>query len=288
MHTEDLPLLVFTLLSQWAVGTFLVAVVIRLCTGKQTALKVTRLGIMAAGPVAALSSLIAALHLGSPMAAPNAMNNLATSWLSREGLFTSMFIAVWFVVFMLHRQGKINLLLDLAAAVLGLAAIYSTSGIYATSVKPAWASINTYISFFGTTVLLGITGVAAANVLGAKEAADQAVIKIFRAAGIAALVCLILQIAYLPVYFAVLAAGDAAAQATVTLLGGSFALAVALKWILALGGSAVFLYSLYNPEKITAGMPKSAVLLAAVLVLVGEIIGRYVFYATAITTAVGL
>ncbi|MEL7634264.1 MULTISPECIES: DmsC/YnfH family molybdoenzyme membrane anchor subunit [Sporomusa] len=288
MHTEDLPLLVFTLLSQWAVGTFLVAVVIRLCTGKETALAATRLGIMAAGPAAVLSSVIAALHLGSPMAAPNAMNNLATSWLSREGLFTSMFIALWFVVFLLHRQGKINRLLDLVTAVLGLAAIYSTSGIYTTSVKPAWASLNTYITFFGTTALLGITGVAFTNVLGAKGAADQTVIKIFRVAGIVALACLIVQIAYLPVYFAVLAAGDAAAQATVTLLGGSFALAVALKWMLALGGSAIFLYSLYNPTKVAAEMPKNAVFLAAGLILVGEIIGRYIFYATAITTTVGL
>ncbi|WP_169717935.1 hypothetical protein SPSIL_011690 [Sporomusa silvacetica DSM 10669] len=289
MNTEELPLLLFTLLSQWAVGTFVVSVIIRLCTKQETALKVTRLGILASGPVAALSSVLATLHLGSPAGVHNVMNNLATSWLSREGFFTSVFIVAWFAVFVLHRKGKVNRLLDLIAAVLGLAVIYSMASIYVASVKPAWATINTYISFFGTTLLFGVTGAALANVLGKQEADDgEEVLKVFRVANIAALAYLIFQLSCLPAYFAGLADGDAAAHATIALMGGIYAMAIGLKWVLVLSGNAILLYSVYGEERVLTGASRNAVFLATGFVMLGEFIGRYIFYATAISTAVGL
>ena len=69
MFAEEWPLLVFTLLTQLAIGTFLMLILVRgllASQDTQLAMKVVMPGITIAAPVMALALLLSLSHLGSP------------------------------------------------------------------------------------------------------------------------------------------------------------------------------------------------------------------------------
>ncbi len=91
MH--ELPLLIFTLCLQGSVG-----VTVWLALGRQYAVEDAclhaALPAMAGAFVLACVGLLAsALHMGYPLNALNALRHVASSWLSREIVFASLYLA---------------------------------------------------------------------------------------------------------------------------------------------------------------------------------------------------
>lgn len=92
MH--ELPLLIFTLCLQGSVG-----VTVWLALGRQYAVEGRvpargALPAMAGAFVLACVGLLAsALHMGYPLNALNALRHVASSWLSREIVFASLYLA---------------------------------------------------------------------------------------------------------------------------------------------------------------------------------------------------
>ncbi|EDS0696653.1 dimethyl sulfoxide reductase anchor subunit [Salmonella enterica subsp. enterica serovar Kentucky] len=117
MH--ELPLLIFTLCLQGSVG-----VTVWLALGRQYAVEGRvpargALPAMAGAFVLACVGLLAsALHMGYPLNALNALRHVASSWLSREIVFASLYLAALGlgVVLLFFRKPGWQPLLALAAA----------------------------------------------------------------------------------------------------------------------------------------------------------------------------
>ena len=290
MFSEEWPLMMFTLLSQLAVGTYLLLVLVRsILNGKKSPLahQITKPGLVAVGPIMALALLCSLFHLGTPLGAYRSIANLGTSWLSREIVTAGGFFVLWAVGRYLERKETGGSALSWITALFGLAAIFSMASIYATSVRPAWANLNTYIAFFATTLLFGAAGALVFMVRGLKGAApSKEVAAILKSICLIGLAALAVQVIYLPVYIAGLGSAGNAALASAELLKGSYGLSMILVVLVSLAGGILLLYAVLKGGK--GRIPVNTVYLALAGVLVGEFIGRYVFYASAVSIMVGL
>ncbi|HEX9075729.1 MAG TPA: DmsC/YnfH family molybdoenzyme membrane anchor subunit, partial [Anaerolineae bacterium] len=151
------PLIVFTLLAQLAVGTFwLLRAFNDAMTGAGIWLALC--GVMA---IALTSSFF---HLGTWRNAWRAISNLRSSWLSREILFSLLFMGTLslFAV-MPWSEGTLSATREVigwGAALSGMALVYSMTSVYRLRTVPAWNTWATTVSFFVTTLLLGALGCA--------------------------------------------------------------------------------------------------------------------------------
>ena len=170
MAKKEWPLIAFTLLSQTAVGFFLLFTVPLALSGTGTgAADVRLLRLRSLFIVLILLAAAAALsffHLGNPLGAYRALNNVRTSRLSREIFFELLLIFLIAVVawFEWRRSGSQDLRLGLylLAALAGVGLIWSMAGIYRLEAVPGWNNAMTPFSFFMTAFVLGALGSAAA------------------------------------------------------------------------------------------------------------------------------
>ncbi|WP_066303737.1 DmsC/YnfH family molybdoenzyme membrane anchor subunit [Bacillus sp. FJAT-29814] len=153
MH--DMPLVIFTVLSQLAVGGFVTLWWIdrKSTIQRKTGLLIS-LSLVVIGGIAVLVSLF---HLGHPFAAYRAILNIKVSWLSREVTFYGAFVGMsilyswfWFKDVPVRRG-----IIGAVAAILGFLAIFSSAKIYMIPAIPAWNGMTTMFMFFLTSILLG-------------------------------------------------------------------------------------------------------------------------------------
>lgn len=108
--------------------------------------------------IAGIGSVASITHLGVPLNAPNAINNVFTAWLSREVVVTAAFVGSLGVTFLwLWKSGKLSFVLFGAAMAIGLADIYCMASIYRYTSILTWNDANTYLMFFATMLSLGAT-----------------------------------------------------------------------------------------------------------------------------------
>ncbi|HEX5226111.1 MAG TPA: DmsC/YnfH family molybdoenzyme membrane anchor subunit [Bryobacteraceae bacterium] len=106
--------------------------------------------------LAAMSLGTATLHLGRPAYAWRALKGLRRSWLSREVLMLSIFAGVasmYAGAVLLHLPGKFAL--GFVSVLCGLAGVLCSARIYMVRARPAWSSRYTLAEFFSTALLLG-------------------------------------------------------------------------------------------------------------------------------------
>lgn len=163
---REMSLVLFTVLSQAAVGLVLVTAALSLMIGERS------VGLQAALrdagrialPLALLGLLASFAHLGSPMGAFRALTNLGTSWLSREILLMAVFAAgAGLYAYLWHlkpqAQGALQMT-GLVTALLGLAAVYATGMVYQLATRPDWNHWSNLAAGFVTTLLIGSLAVA--------------------------------------------------------------------------------------------------------------------------------
>lgn len=290
MFAEEWPLMMFTLFCQLAVGTFtLLTLAQTLLSAKDSelAVKLTRPGFIAVGPIMALALVLSLFHLGKPLGAYLSISNLGTSWLSREIFTAGAFIILWLVGFIFGRQGKSSSVLNWLTVLLGLLAVLSMAGIYSSSIRPAWTDANTFIAFYGTTLLLGVLGASVFILYGTRNNnLTPEIVAVLKKLGIIAAVALLFPLLYLPVFISHLSGAGAAGLMSAQMIDG-YAFQIILRWVLSLSGLALFAHVLYRQAKAAQPVPMSMVYTALALVLVGEFLGRYLFYAAAVSIAIG-
>lgn len=300
MNVHDWALITFTILIQMSVGSMWVLGAIHLFAsrkyGMQEADRLSDRALLAVVPVIALGFLASLFHLGDPFNAYRAVTNLDISWLSREIFFGVLFagFAVVFALMQWRKIGSFGLRNVVAwlAALAGLVLVLSMSMVYMLPSQPAWNSWNTPLSFFTTTFLLGSLAMGAA--LTANYVYEQrkntgqtnAQLDILRTSlqwiAIAAIVLLGIELIALPVYLATVAAGSKAGLESVQLLAGTFGWHLALRVTLVVIGAGVFAMFLYR-HATSEGREKAFSFLAYtafVMVLVSELLGRFLFYAS--------
>ena len=274
---DHFALTVFSICIQAAVGMILFVAIGRLSTKNSTFKRaiISAAGLGTAGMVASL------LHLGRPLHAINALFQFSTSWLSREIWLTAIFVGLTVVTAVLlyvkpQASGAITGL-SATAALVGLIDVFAMAKIYSSASVPVWQSATTTVEFYAAALSVGAM---LFFVLSMKEAGKM---KKFVALAVAAVVAI--QVAAVVPYFIALGAGTSTAlQASLVILG-SLKPALAIKWLFILAGAGLILWLAKDElSKSVSG----AVVGGAVLILVGQVIGRYIFYATMVVSGVGL
>lgn len=279
METKEWALVLFTVLSQAAIGAFILLTWFRqrnhdsnmdAAYGKASR---ALLGLTVAAVLASLG------HLGRPLQAITALGNLGSSWLSREIFFSGGFFVLLLAGVLLEKQPVTRRVVGWLTGLTGILAVLSMSVVYVRTMMPAWQGYNTFVAFLGTTALLGAA--TAGGLLVAFGKGHEPLVQDLQDLVWVALGALMVEVAVTPLYLASLGAGVAAAQAAAALLAGKYGVALVLRWLLVLAGGVLPLVLVWR--RLAAGqVAVNLVYTALVFILVGEVMGRYLFYATGV------
>lgn len=288
---EELALIIFTICLQAAIGMICFAAVVKFLNKKA----VLRTTIVSAAILSVFGLLASFLHLGQPLHAANALAHFTTSWLSREiwltGAFTGLIVvAALLILVKPAAQGVVRMLLAVAALI-GLLDVYAMASVYTFSGIAAWHSGSVTVEFYAAALSMGAVLFLA---LGGAEAAEirQPAVK---TAGIA----VGLQVIAMMVYSIQLGLNSGlASQLSLALLGTMNGVMVA-KWLFILLGTGMLVFPAPGRvqasssgqaalETAAAGSVGSGIYVAGVLLVLGQIVGRYLFYAIMIAGRVGL
>lgn len=164
MNVHELPMIIFTVIAQMCVGTFVVLGILTLVASvrhdRQTVERLTEPVVYAIGPALVLGLAASTLHMNDVTNTLNVFRNVGSSWLSREivcgmafaGLGFAFALMQWFKVGTI----RVRRLLAGATAVAGIALVWSMSQIYYVLVTvPAWHTPVVPFHFFATTLMLG-------------------------------------------------------------------------------------------------------------------------------------
>ncbi len=157
---EEIPLIIFTLFAQMAIGSFAAIFLIFLSFFYKHATSqnmiIPLLVVISSIGIALVSSFF---HLKSPKNAWRAVYHLRKSWLSREILFTLGFavLLVPQVILVISRGGSSNAEIIMATLtfICGLAALFCMQRVYQLRSMPAWNSFRTMFEFSLSSVILG-------------------------------------------------------------------------------------------------------------------------------------
>jgi Fe-S-cluster-containing dehydrogenase component/DMSO reductase anchor subunit len=168
------PLVVMLVMTQLAVGGFLVEVVMRLAGFGSTVLPGLSLGLGFIGLAASL------LHLGRPLLAYRAILGLRHSWLSREvlafGLFAKLAMVLVAAELLLPGWPRVRVGLLVAVVASGLGGVGCSVMVYHVVRRPFWRASASGVKFSGTTLWLGLaTALASLDVAGLPETAARLV-----------------------------------------------------------------------------------------------------------------
>ena len=282
IFAEEWPLMSFTLLSQLAIGMFIILMLIKTTVGSRDSQVSSALkgGFTWVGPLTIVALILSVFHLGDPFGAPRSIMNLASSWLSREIITAGGFFVLWLVFWFLLRQGKESNALGWLTGLVGLAAVFSMASIYASSVIPAWDNMNTYFSFFGATFAMGAVGATTALVVGLKGTSIANVLSGLKTAAYLGILAVVLPLIYLPVFTSELKGEGATSAASAQVFSESMGLVVGYGG-LSLVGIGLLFYGINKGSK-EGNISSGTIYLALGLVIVGQFLGRYLFYAMGI------
>lgn len=154
MH--DMPLVIFTILSQLVIGGFVTLWWIDRKTNgisKKTGLIISISLVL----LTVISLLVSMLHLGQPFHAYRAILNVGQSWLSREILFYGLFfgVSLLYTWFWYKDQAANRHKIGWGLGIVGGLAIFSSAMIYFIPAIPAWNGFTTIMMFFLTSLILG-------------------------------------------------------------------------------------------------------------------------------------
>jgi len=166
MTNWELPLVLFTVLSQAAVGAIVFSAVLEPQVAPEHGQ--TRRALRMAGAIAfplLVVSLIASLfHLGQPLVAFRALRHVGSAWLSREILFfgiTTVLSAVYGHMCYHNKEGRNAF--GYLTGFMGLISVWSSAMVYALPARAVWSPVLNTLAFFGTAALLGALVVAVLN-----------------------------------------------------------------------------------------------------------------------------
>ncbi len=261
MNPSDYPLVLFTVLAQAAVGLVLVST-IRQFAAHGPAGEVRREWFLALA-LMVLGLLLSLLHLGHPAQALKTLKHLSTSWLSREA-FTSGLVLLLVAAGAITATRGGNRFIGVFAALLGVVLLFVMGMTYS---PPSFPALNNILPFLFFCVTAVVMGASLAGLFTAPE--HRALVRQILMVG--CIVGLILHLAAPCVWLS----GGAIMAETATAW-----LASPLYWLSILAAYGVPLGVLAGLRTIPAWLP--------LCILVGELLGRTVFFNNTLHTALYL
>lgn len=281
MAWHEWPLIVFTVLAQTSVGAFLVLATMlltkQLSTGAEARLHKAMFGLWA---VMGLGFLASVMHLGSPLRAMNALNMLGSSWLSNEIASGSAFFALggmfWLLSVLNKGSEAVRKALMVGAMVVGIVFIYAMTMVYMIDTVPTWYTNLTPAAFI---VTMMVSGVALAQLLLAIANHDSQVAeKALPVIGLVSLFAVAIVVMQLSAYLGEIETSVTSALAVVP----DYTSLQTTRLVLLSAGMALWLLPVIRRVQINV-VP---MLIAFVLILLSELIGRGVFYGMHLTAGV--
>ena len=161
MIFHEWSLIFFTVLAQTAVGGYLLIGARALVLGHdEEKLNSYKVPMFILWALMGLGFMFSTTHLGSPLRAFNAFNQLGSAWLSNEVFFGAAFFAVGGLQWLLSVVKKGNVAIQKAlmvgAMVLGVIFMYAMINVYMINTVPTWDNIYTPLSFIMTMVVGGL------------------------------------------------------------------------------------------------------------------------------------
>ncbi len=278
MIFHEYSLIFFTVLAQTAVGAYLLVSARALVKGhdveKIHSYKVPMFFLWA---IMGLGFLFSTTHLGSPLRAFNAFNQLGTAWLSNEVFFGAAFFAVgglqWLLSVLKKGGAGVQKALMVVAMVLGAIFMYAMISVYMIDTVPTWFNNYTPLSFVMTMVVAGLllSQLVIVSADDTRFAIDRNIVMIAVIAVAASLVVTMGKANLLGDIQTSAVKASELVDGLGMYLGVQVALLMAglLIWVLPMINK-----STVNPINLTV---------ALVLVLASELIGRALFYSTHMT-----
>ena len=300
MRVSEWALVAFTILSQMSVGTFVVLGIVNTLArrkyGAKAADTLSDRALLAIGPVIILAFIASLFHLGNPFTAYRAVANLGTSWLSRE-ILSGVLFAITGGVFAIMQWRKIGsdtlrTVIAWIAALIGLFFVFAMANVYMIETVPTWNTVFTPLSFFTTTFLLGTLAVAAAYVASYAyvarkqpedaEAQSEQLRWSLRGLAVTSIVLLGAVFVIIPSNLAYQYTGPLAGILTIRDTVTEYSVVFFLRLVLVFLGAGLLAVALIR-NTLSAGRESTLSTLAYsafALVLISEIMGRFLFYAS--------
>lgn len=177
MNVHELPMVLFTIVTQMCIGAFLTLGVVQVVASfrhdMRTVERVTEPVIYAIGPAMVLGLAVSMLHMNDVTNVLNVFRHWGSSWLSREIIFGIAFAASGFAFALLEwfKKGSFGLrrVVALVTALLGIGLLFAESMVYYSLVTvPAWHTWVVPFHFAATAVILGGLAVGSALMITAK------------------------------------------------------------------------------------------------------------------------
>ena len=264
MGFEELPLVLFTILTQMAIGLVLVSAVQQWAVEGGPIIHKMRSEWMAVLALLVLGVITSFFHLGHPLGAVRMLSNLGTAWLSREILIITIFGVMVVVTLYGLMKNRVNRWLVGATAVIGLLALIANAFTYAPPSMPAIDNLLPLV-FFGLTTL--ILGTAVATYFVPTDKQQWLTILLAISLSVALVV-------YLTVPSVWLSGGE------VMKMTAEGYLASPLHWTHIIVGLLLPLGILAWQRRIPTWLP--------VLLLIGELAGRIIFFTLVVSSAANL
>jgi len=300
MNVREWALPVYTILMQTAMGSLFFLWLIRIREsrrldqyGKNRLLQIPLTIIL----VTIFFAMVGAhFHLSKPFLSLLAVSNFRTSWLSREIVFTILFFFLTFAIWLLHRlrpsAGRLIDIIGWGAILCGWAMIYCMARIYLLPTQISWNSPTTILHYIGTTFLLGSSALLAILWMDQRfvsvrnpQSAEQTLTRRPEALTLLAVIVLaaaILDISIELYQIAALRVGSGPARTSLELLFGLYQPLLFMRIGLVLIGSSWLAYNTLQLKRLQNRSHDQLLPVYAsfMLLMIGEILGRFLFYAT--------
>lgn len=226
--------------------------------------------ILVAGVLAVIGNVASLFHLGRPLRAMGALMNFRTSWLSREiwltGIFTGVIVIAYLLfIFPITNEASI-LYVIIVASIIGLLDVGAMALIYLTSSVYAWQHKAIAVEFYSAAISMGA---ALFIVICRGEIINQQQVIAF----VATLTVTIQAIAMM-LYYLDMGINNTTSNRHSILFLRKNRLVLVSKWVFILLGASLL---------IIPGLTE----FGALMILVGQIAGRYLFYAIEVDPQIG-
>lgn len=275
MH--EWSLLIFTICLQVAIGgTWMLAIYYKKINllNSEDSFKLMKLPLITISILSLIGLVASFTHLGTPAHAFHTIRNIGSSWMSREILFTGLFIgAIVITTALALYQKKVNPYLLGVSAIIGFIDVFCMAALYANSLVSGWNSIHTYTSFYGTAIVLGPVLIATLVVPLLKE--NELGSTIGKNAFYISLFGLAVQFIGLAVFGSTVQEVSIIANVNALTVLEGYQMTVAIRWMIEVIGVAILgILALGNSKKLSYTLAY----VALVALIFAEGISRYVFY----------
>ena len=290
LEMTQLPLVIFTLLSQMAVGGILCLLL--LDKGRENSSLIKKGSIFVFG-ITVVGILASLFHLGHPFLAFRALTHVSTSWLSREiVVFAAFALLVLAYAYLAQKESPARKVIGILAGLVGILGIAFSGQLYLLPAHPGWDNYTTILFFYSSAFLVGPV-----VLLAYLQASLKKEIPVLRSVAIKSMFvgALLLAISIaLSLNYQMNGAPEAMASANLKL--GSYLGLFILQLVLSIGGAVVGALvmskgsstSLAHAEvAATSQVFNNPALAFALLIVLGEISGRLLFYLSTVSMVVG-